>query len=143
MSWLEKWKQDGIPEWATAKHTVQMVEQYRNFWVDTNSSLAERISRVSMTKEERIADLDKVMDTKFPGSLERLNFIRARYTTLRSFDPMTEEDLACKNIEETLAYSELCATITPQILEAANQVFGTPVYKIPDQPEQASEEGMI
>ena len=127
--WLTQWQTNGSPDWAIAKQTVQRVTNIIHNWFRDHATAEERLEKQEHGFSETF---NAAIEAKFPGVTDRLVALGEEYLRLRSFDPMTKEDYMIKNDAETVAFQAICDANIQAIAIKGNEVFGKPIFEVPE-----------
>lgn len=143
-SWLDKWESEGTPDWWLHKQVWQHSCLYRESIYNSKATPEELITGKDIVEDiQAVCIFHKRFEAMYPGYKQRLNEHYEAYKRLRGFDPMSKEDMMCKNSEEVERYKSICDSNKSKILTECNNVFASNVFKVPEVVEVASEEGLF
>jgi hypothetical protein len=128
-AWITQWQSTGTPQWAIYRQTGQRVATMLKHWFKTYATVAEQLE---MKRHGYSETFDAAVEVKFPGFGIRLEALTAEYKRLRSFDPATKEDLMVQGSHDIPAFQALCDLNISATATKGNEVFGAPVFVIPD-----------
>lgn len=131
--WITQWQTNGTPAWAIERQTVQRVTNTIEGWFRSLATVEERLEAEANDGVSETFDAE--VEAKFPGVFQRLADTQAEYERLRSFDPMTKEDLMVKNADDTLAFQALCDANIRVISIKGNEIFGKQIFEVPVEQE--------